>query len=91
MKTIPGLGLSLMITGFLMGCTSTDGNANLHNTNTNTGYLTASPTPTAMSTPIMNSNAMVNGGNRMMSNGNYNSNMNTKMNSNVNHANGNRH
>ena len=55
MKTIVVLGLLFAVMAGLMGCTSTDGNnANMRNTNTNTGYVTsnASPTPMATSSPM---------------------------------------
>ena len=39
MKKIIGLGLSLMISGGLIGCTTTSNNANLRGANTNTAYV----------------------------------------------------
>ena len=39
MKKIVGLGLSLMISGGLLGCTTTSHNANLPGANTNTAYV----------------------------------------------------
>ncbi len=76
MKTIIGLSLLLAIIGGLMGCTSNANNANLRNTNTNTGYLTnVTPTPMSTASPMMNSN--MNG--NMKSSSNMKSNMNSKM------------
>ena len=87
MKKIMGLGLLLIITAGLFGCTSTGtNNANLRNTNTNTGYMTnnanmASPMPAATTAPAMNSNMGSNMKSGMNSNmkSNMNSNMNSKM------------
>jgi hypothetical protein len=39
MKKIIGFGLSLIISGGLMGCTTTSNNANLRGANTNTAYV----------------------------------------------------
>jgi hypothetical protein len=39
MKKIIGFGLSLMISGGLIGCTTTSNNANLRGANTNTAYV----------------------------------------------------
>jgi hypothetical protein len=73
------LGFVLLITGGLMGCTTTDNaNANLRNAN-NAGYVTSSPTPMATSSPTTNSNTS-----NTVTNSNHSSNMNTARNSNTN-------
>lgn len=81
MKNVLGFGLSLLITAGFMGCNSTEGNTNLRNANTNTGYMApnsnaSSPVPT--SSRMMNSNM----GNNTKPGMNANSNMNLKTNSN---------
>ena len=88
MKTIIGLGLSMMITAGLMGCTSTEGNANLRNANSNTGYMMsnqnanmASPMPMSTPSTMMNSNMGSNMKPGM--NSNMKSNPNSTMNSNM--------
>ena len=78
MKRTIGLSLALMIGSSMMGCTTTDGNANLRNANSNTGYLTSSPTPMATSTPVTNYNSVAT--NSSM-NANHGSNMNSAHNS----------
>ena len=88
MKRTIGLGLALMITGSMIGCTTTDGNANLRNVNSNTGYLTSSPTPIAASTPVTNynsaaTNTSVNVNHSSNMNPMHNSAANTKTNSNT--------
>lgn len=93
MKTITGLSLSLLLTAGLVGCTATGNNANLRNTNTNTGYLSnnanmmsSTPAPAAqpMSSPMTDSNMKPGMTNSNMKPGMTNSNMNMKptMNSN---------
>ena len=56
MKKIIGFGLSLMISGALMGCTTTSNNANLTGANTNTGYVTNNTNTVRTATPLTNSN-----------------------------------
>ena len=87
MKTIAGLGLSLIITAGFFGCTSTStNNANLRNANSNTGYMTSNtPLPMAtappMSTPMTNSS--INSNMKPATNSKMNSNMmKSNMNSN---------
>ena len=83
MKKIFGFGLFAIISGGLMGCTTTDGNANLRNANSNTGYVTnATPTPAMTSSPMMNSN--MNGNSNMKTGMNTNSHNNSNMNSKTN-------
>jgi hypothetical protein len=79
MKTIIGLGLGSIILVGLAGCTA-DSNANLRNENSNTGYLTASPTPRSTSTPITNYNTSNAGGKNTMLNSNHISNVNSAKN-----------
>ena len=78
-----GFGLLLMITLGFMGCNSTEGNTNMRNTNTNTGYLAnnsnvSSPIPT--SSPMKNSNMGDNAKSGMNANSNRGSNINSKTN-----------
>lgn len=81
MKTFLGLATFLMFIAGYMGCSTTANNANLRNTNTNTGYMVNDskiPMPAA-SSPIANSN---------MNNSKMNTNLkpavNSKMNTNAN-------
>ncbi len=81
MKTIAGLGLSLIITAGFFGCTSTGtNNANLRNANSNTGYM-VSNTPMPMATAAPMSTPMTNSMNSNMKPP-MNSNMKSNMNSN---------
>ena len=75
MKTIAGLGLSLIITAGFFGCTSTGtNNVNLRNANSNTGYMVSNtPMPMATAAPMSTP----------MANSSMNSNMKPPMNSNM--------
>lgn len=85
MKKIIILGAALFLMVNLTGCSTTDGNANLRNANSNTAYVTTSPTPMATSTPMTNSMPATNGysasnANRAANTNSHSSNLNANAN-----------
>ncbi len=90
MKKIIGLGLLLVSTSAFIGCTTTEGNTNLRNANSNTGYVVSNAnaaTPMPAYTPATVTNTTMNSNMKPVTNSNMkpvvNSNMNSNANSNM--------